>query len=148
MNKTVKRVIIGISAAVIVFGFYNAAWFCHKEYKYTPYTEELKEFIENKSYVLTAEDGYLYNVKIPDYLSFTGNLCVTEPEQKCSLLIWPKPFGKFKYGVIIKEDTDVYQIELNEDFTAKDSQFDEIVEKYSDVIEDLHDKSVKMWDVK
>lgn len=146
-NNKVKKIIIIILIIIIGFGIYNLAWLGWRNIKYKSYKTGLEEFIENKSYVYTADDNYLYNVKLPDYLTYTGNLCVSVPEGECALLIWPKVIGGYDYGVQIQIDEETYSIMLNNDFLAEDSQYDEMVDKYSDTITELHEKAKKMWNI-
>lgn len=142
-----KKIIIIILAVIIGFGLYNLTWLGWRTLKYKSYTTGLEEFIENMSYVYTAEDSYLYNVKMPDYLTYTGNLCVSVPEGECALLIWPKVISGYDYGVQIQIEEEVYSIMLNNDFSAEDSQFDGIVGEYSETITELHEKAKKMWNI-
>lgn len=146
-NSKAKKVITIIMAIIVLFGIYNLAWLGWRNLRYRPYTEGLDIFIENKSYVYRAEDSFLYNVKFPDYLTYTGNLCVSVPDGKCALLIWPKVVGGYTYGVQIQVDEEIYSIMLDKDFSAEDSQFDEILNEYSKTISELHEKADSMWDI-
>lgn len=86
-------------------------------------------FIENKSYVYTADDDYLYNVKMPDYLTYTGNLCVSVPKGECALLICPKVIGDYDYGVQIQIGEEIY-ISLSSIDNKKDRFKNEPVLKF------------------
>ena len=74
--KKISRTKKIICTLVILLVCYNLFWLGWRYFKYTSYTERLEVFIEHLSYVYTDEEGYLYNVKLPDYLTYTGNLHV------------------------------------------------------------------------
>lgn len=144
-NSKVKKWVIILLTIIIGFGIYNLVWMEWRNIKYQLYTTGFEAFVENKSYVYKADDAYLYNVKMPDYLTYTGNLCVSVPKGECALLIWPKVTGGYDYGVQIQIDKEIYSIMLNQDLSAEDSQFDEIVDESSETITELHEKAKKMW---
>lgn len=146
-NKKTKKIICIVLIVIAVFVFYNLGWIGWRYFKYTAYTEGLEVFIENLSYVYTDEEGYLYNVKLPDYLTYTGNLCVAVPGGESALIIWPKVSGGYEYGVQLELDGETYSIMLNKDFTAQDGQFEHIITTHSDVIYELYNKAVEMWHV-
>lgn len=142
-----KKIVIIVLALVMAFGVYNLVWFSWRYIKYNHYvTDNMETFLDNKSYVYTDNDGYNYNVKFPEYLSYTGNLCVADSDGKCALLIWPNIFGGNKYGVQIDKDDEVYSIMLNENLTAQDKKYDEIVDEYSKEISNLFQRYEKQWD--
>lgn len=132
---------------VFVLVCYNVFWFGWRYVKYNSYTENLEVFIEHLSYVYTDEEGYLYNVKLPDYLTYTGNLCVAVPGGASALLIWPKVNGGYKYGVQLEIDEEVYSIMLDENFAAQDEQFHDIITSHAEVIDELYGRAVDMWEL-
>lgn len=134
-----------ICTLVILLVCYNLFWLGWRYFKYTSYTERLEVFIEHLSYVYTDEEGYLYNVKLPDYLTYTGNLCVSVPGGESALLIWPKVSGGYEYGVQLDLNGEVYSIMLQDDFMARDSQFDDIINAHSEVIQELYGRAEGMW---
>lgn len=143
-----KKIVLSIGVLCLAFGLYNVIWFGWRACKYNSYTENLDVFIEHLSYVYTAEDGYLYNVKMPDYLTFTGNLCVATPDGGAALLIWPKVLGGYRYGFQIEKDNEIYSIMLNQDFEAEDAQFKDIIDENNNVITELNSKAIEMWHIK
>lgn len=147
-KKKGNRVIFIVKIIVLAFIFYNVIWIGWRQFKYSTYTENLDVFVKYLSYVHTDKDGYLYNVKLPDYLTYTGNLCVATPDEKYALLIWPGFIGTYEYGVQIEEDDVTYSIMLKDDFSAQDKRFSEMLDKYSEEIKDLRDKAEKMWKIK
>ena len=83
-------------------------------------------------YIHTDEDGYDYAVKYPEYLSFTGNLSVGLPADEYNpftdfLIVWPKIFGGYEYGVSVTKNGQGYQIYVNADGTAVYPEDNEIV---------------------
>ena len=147
-NKTkVKKILIIVLVVLFLFVIYNSIWLTWRYFRYTDYTDNMEVFIENTSYIYTDEEGYDYNVKLPDYLTYTGNLCVAVPDGKYALIIWPNAFDGYEYGVQLEIDDDTYSIMLNEDFSAQDSQFDDIIYEYSETISDLYERSVNQWDI-
>lgn len=73
MNKKRKLIMIIISTCIVLFALYNLSWLYLTRTKYNQFSNDMQEIMANRTYV-KQEDGYLYNVKYPDYLSFTGNL--------------------------------------------------------------------------
>lgn len=79
-------------------------------------------------------DGFDYSVKWPDYLSFTGNFAVgfpgtSEDPFTDGLIIWPKIFGGYEYGVILKDPNDPsngYMFYITPDGQAIDAEYQEI----------------------
>lgn len=141
-----KKWLLVIIIIVFFFIMYNVFWFCWRNARYNGYTDNLDTFREHYSYVLTAEDGYLYNVKLPDYLSFTGNLCVATPDGRVALIIWPKIFRGYSYGVQIEKDGEIYSIELNEDLKSNQSEYNNLVGENQDTVSLLMEKAENMWE--
>lgn len=140
-----KKIITVVIFVIALFIMYNIIWFGWREKKYNLYVKNMETFIEQVSYVHTDEEGYLYNVKKPDYLCYTGNLCVASPNGEEALLIWPRVFGGYKYGLQVEKDNEVYSIMLNKDLEAEDVEAEELVEENREAITTLNAKAVKMW---
>ena len=145
VNKKVKIIIIICISVIVLFGLYNFIWHKWKVNKYEKYTEDMEEFVENMSYIYTSDDSYDYNVKFPEYLTYTGNLCVAVPGGQCALIIWPKVTTGYTYGVQIEKDGMVYSIMLSNDFTAEDGRFDELINEHTDTIDELRKRADDMW---
>ena len=91
--KTVLLVVVGL------FVLYNLVWLFLVWNRYHGFTEGMRELYSYQTYVIDEKDGYTYNVKIPDYLSFTGNLGIQPYEGgDCALIIWPGIFKETTYG--------------------------------------------------
>lgn len=149
MKKFFKNKVIIVSCLVIVvFGLYNAVWYLGTVVKYDQYVKGMDEFAPKLSYVLTGEDGYLYNVKYPDYLYFTGNLAVAKPDDTIALLIWPsKLLGEVKYGVQIQvnEQGDLENIMVDTNMRPLDAYYNDLLDEHKDDIKILMDKANKKW---
>lgn len=142
-----KKIIIILIVICLLFVLYNIIWYFAIQSKYSEYSKNMDEFIPNRSYVLDGEDGYLYNVKNPDYLSFTGNLGISNNNNEVSLIIWPSFFGEAKYGIKIDTIDDSYEIIIDREMKAEVSEDDKIIEKYKEEIERLFQKADERWNI-
>lgn len=144
MKKKKSKIIIAVSSIFVLFSIFNLLWYL--SYKnYSNYSENLEEFVPRKSYVLKKE-GYLFNVKYPDYLSFTGNLAVATNDEKIALIIWPSYFGKTKYGIQIEdEDKMIHSIMIEKNRKAVNSKDRKMIESNMVDIKSLFQKSEVMW---
>lgn len=122
-------------------------WFIWRGCRYHHFEKGMEVFIKYMSSVDTDEDGYQYNVKKPDYLSYTGNLCVAVPDGKYALLIWPKAVKGYRYGVQIQKDNEIYSIMLNEDLKAKNVVYSDMVEEYKEDILELKERANSKWNI-
>ena len=98
-------------------------------------------------------DGYDYGVKFPNYLSFTGNMSVGLPDTDGNLftdflVIWPKAFRGYEYGVSLTVEGQTYQIYINSDGSAVDPEYKEIAESCKDEINALLQRAEEMWNFK
>lgn len=142
-----KKLVIVIGIMLVVFAFYNVGWYQWKNLKYSEYTEELNDFGNGKSYVLKGEDNYLYNVKVPDYLRYTGNMCVSTSDGKYELIIWPNALKGYEYSVQIQQEEETYGITLKSDLTAKEKEFENVINENADIIQELYNKANVMWNI-
>lgn len=97
--KRYKAVLIPIGL-IFVFGIYNLLWFIN----YASYNRFLTDSyikLDAYSYIYDSEEGWIFFVKKPDYLSFTGNLHLSRQSVDNELLIWPSLFREDRYGVSI-----------------------------------------------
>ncbi len=152
-KKIILKVILGI---VVIFALINANWFGWRMVKYGSYCKgwEKNSFATwiVPRYVFTDEDGYDYGVKYPDYLSFTGNMSVGLPVASDNmftdfLIVWPKVFGGYDYGVSVTKGGQEYKIYINADGTAIHPGDSEIVTDCQDTINDLLSKAKDMWNL-
>lgn len=153
MKKIILRVILCLLALFILI---NLSWYVWRAVKYGFYNTGMEEnyfatWIVPR-YVQTDEDGYDYGVKYPDYLTVTGNLSVGSPTTDDnmftdSLIIWPKFFGGYEYGVFLEEGEEEFQIYINTDGSAIDPEDREVVARHQENIDALLCKAKEMWDL-
>jgi len=97
---------------------------------------------------IKKEDGYIYSVKKPSYLSFTGNLGVANNEKQEALIIWPLLSGGYEYGFRLQKDGRAYEIYVDENMEPihKDDMVAvQKVEEYKAELEKLLSKANEMW---
>ena len=105
MKREPRKWVIALAVILALFGLYNLIWYTVVWNKYGKLTEGMKELYYHRTYVIDELDGYTYNVKIPDYLSFTGNLGIQKSQDSdCALIIWPGIFKETEYGVFLEEE--------------------------------------------
>ncbi len=143
-----KKLYIILTVLILLFGVYNLIWYFVTQSKYDNLSKKMDEVVKNRSYVLNAGDGYVYNVKYPDYLTFIGNLGVSDEKNEMSLIIWPSLFnGDNEYGVRIIDEDESYEIMVDKDMKAEDSEIKDIVNKYKDEIQILFQKADEKWGI-
>lgn len=143
--KKKKTALVCCGIIVLVFIIYNLFWYVVVYSAYDKYTNGMEEYREKVSYVL-HEENYYYNVKYPDYLCFTGNLCVATDDNKYALIIWPSPGREPEYGLqLVDDDGLLYSIPIDKTMNAVDSDYREMVKKYKTNVELLFQKAKDKW---
>lgn len=98
---------------------------------------------------IIKKDGYVYDVIKLDYLSFTSNFNVADEEDKLVLIIWPQITGGFEYGLLISDNYDerhsIYVDEKGQVLDQTDLNAVQVVEEFSDEVENLFVKANEMW---
>lgn len=138
-----KKVIIVI---VSIFAIWNLFWFLTTSVKYNKITEVIPK--NEYDVHIKEEDGYLYNVKKPGYLSFTGNLGVAKAESMDGLVIWPLLFGGYEYGIRLQSDGEVYEVYVDENMnpiSKDDAVAVQQLEKRKVDIEKMISKANEIW---
>ena len=152
-RKTVLRWVLCILA---LFALANVGWYTWRMVKYDSYSKGMEKNVFATwivpRYMHTDAEGYDYSVKYPDYLSFTGNMCVGLPAKDENpftdfIVIWPKVFGGYKYGASLTVGGENYQIYINEDGSAVYPEDNAIVASCQEHINDLLRKAGEMWDL-
>lgn len=141
-----KRIFILIILAVVTL---NLSWLLITTIKYNKFVKIVPK--NEFGLYFIVEDGYIYNVKKPAYLQYTGNLGVSNPEKGELLLIWPLMSGGYKYGFRLQEDGSTYEIYVDENMNPiyKDDTEDvKKIEEHKSDIETLFSKSNEMWNLK
>jgi hypothetical protein len=154
-----KAIKISIIVGVGIFLSFTLLWFIVMNLKYSRFTDRVKKNEAGLHYYVT-ETGRAFYVKKPNFLSFTGNLVVSnyvKEEEKnkdeiylgeVRLFIWPSFFtNNFKYGVIIIDENKKYFIDLDKEMKAIDSNYNDLISKYSREISDLFYSANTMWGI-
>ena len=164
-----KILIVSLSIIFISFAVWNIAWFSFVHIVYQPFIDAIGGYSENGVCTTVSSDNYRYTVFKPSYLSFTSNLSIHENiplneennSCKCSLIIWPKPFGSYQFGVSLslpeKADNDdnafsfqSYGYMLDENMKPIESLNSEekaILEDNKEIISLLYEKAHNMWGI-
>ncbi len=141
-----RKIILIVLLVLLVFIAYNVIWYfgCYRIYQ--NYQSEMPEVADSGVKIYVDDDGYNYSVKLPAYLSWTGNLAVTEENIDYALIIWPGALGgEAEIGFIVTYESVQYQIEMKNRTTAVDSGYQEIVDENLEVISLLYDKTADFW---
>lgn len=147
MSKS-KKLYITVTVIILLFGVYNIIWYFTTQSKYDNFSKKMDEVVKNSSYVLNTGDEYVYNVKYPDYLTFTGNLGVSDEKNEISLIIWPSLFnGENEYRLRIIDEDESYEIVVDKDMKAEDSESEDIINKYQNEIQILFHKADEKWGI-
>lgn len=142
-KKRVRGVIIIFSILIIVF---HICWF----YNYSLYlhlTDGLDEFVKFQSYSI-LEDNFIYHVKRPSYMSFTGNLAISTKDGEYTLIIWLSRFKSSKYGIILpigndRDESISLMIDKN---LMTENEYDQIfIEENREQIEELFYRAYVRW---
>ena len=141
--------IVGVIVAAIVLVFllefcYRMIWTKWSTNKYQVYKSGMEELHKNDLYCKSDGD-YLFTVKYPEYPTLEGNLVIGRKDDAAGLTIWPKLFGGYKYGLQLKEDEVVYNIEIKNGIVDKDYQ--DLVDQYKDEITILMKKVKEEWKI-
>lgn len=152
-----KKIYIIAGILVVALLLLNLMWFGWRHLTYSGYRNEMSKTHFSTLFHLTYagqdEDGFDYTVSYPDYLTFTGNLAVGYPGTDENpftdgLIIWPKLFGGYEYGIILNprgDDTEGYMFYIDIQGNAIDEEYREISEKCQDVIQELLERANSRW---
>ncbi|MBR3016873.1 MAG: hypothetical protein IKH57_07335 [Clostridia bacterium] len=149
-----KKILIVVLGILALFVLVNVGWFGWRLIKYKSFSKGMDKNIFDTwivpRYVYTDADDFDFGVKYPDYLTFTGNLSVGMPATEDNmftdcLIIWPKFFGGYEYGVIIYTDEGDYQFYINADGSAVSKEDSETVARYRETIDILLRKAKEKW---
>ena len=156
MKKKILKIIL---AVIIVFAAFNIIWFTWSHIKYGKFSSGMEEgdfstFITRR-YIYSDADHYDYLVKYPDYLSFTGNLCVGMPSVAeefftDALIIWPMAGGGYELGVLLYdlENGSEYSVYIDSEGNALSKEDEDVVSQHRDNIQNLLLMADKRWHIK
>lgn len=149
-----KAVIKVLLCILVIFILTNVCWYAWRAQKYGSFSKGMEEQYFSTwivpRYKTQDKDRFDYGVKYPEYLSLTGNLSVGFPatEENPStdfLIVWPKAFGGYNYGVSISEGETSYQIYINPDGSTVYSEDREVVARNRERINTLLKRGKEMW---
>ncbi|MBA4538844.1 hypothetical protein H1Z61_17380 [Bacillus aquiflavi] len=151
--KKYKKIIVALTILIVL---YNISWFSVYFFKYHSYTKNFP-ITENGKYLL-EKDGYYFSVKKPDYLSYTGNLAITNKTNDLSIIIWPLLTKGYEYGLqMTSDDQTIYHIIVDSDLKYvddKNSKFidktvaNKIIKDNKTEIEAMVSKAHNIWNIK
>lgn len=147
-NKRIKLIILVGLIALLLFGLWNVTWLVMTNNRYSDFLKAVPKS-EFGNHIL-KKDTYVYNVKRPDYLSFTGNLGINNPEKGTALIIWPKITGGYEYGIRIQAQGKAYEFYLNEQLepiNQSNQQTLKLVQKFKPEITLLLGLANEMWNL-
>lgn len=128
---------------ISIFVVWNFSWYLVTTIRYHEFVKAVPKN-EIGTYV-KKEDGYIFNVRKPSYLHYTGNLGVSSLQNKVSLIIWPQIFGGYKYGIRIQDDDKVYEIYVDGNMKPISKENSAIIDKYNAKVEKLSSIAKEMW---
>ena len=147
-----KRYLKRITAVLLaLFAAYNLFWVAVVGSVYRDFLPGTREVYPLRTYAVDDLDGYTFNVKIPDYLSFTGNLGVQPKEGgQCALIIWPGIFRENRYGAFLPVGEGsfygVYLTENGEALPDAPERIRRLVEENREDIDELFARADALWD--
>lgn len=103
------RIALGLVAGFLLL---NLVWYGVTTVQYKPFLAAVPEHVTGVHAM--TKDGLSYNVKTPDYLSYVGNLAVSDDKAGIWLIIWPTLFGDDEYGVRIQDKQTGYELMVND----------------------------------
>ncbi len=170
-NKKHKFIIALIIAAAAIFAVYNVVWLVFAHAKYYNYQKAVGYDEELKRYYYRDQDDYVFSVRHPNYLSFSGNLSITPvitgedsaaaQDIRVHLTIWPSAFGDdYEFNVTIQlPDKDnaesetkynSYNFTLDGDqkpINSLSSEEQEVLESNRASIDLIYKKARDMWGI-
>ena len=132
MKNAKKPILIATSLIVLAFLIWNAIWFFGMRMPYYGYMKYVTRYEEEDIVSYEGEyDGYFLKVKPVGYLSFeTGYLCIGT-------------------GVLFGYAQTSEQVYIDENLNIQsddpDGQYEELVNQYRDIIEDLIEKGSEAY---
>lgn len=143
-----KWVMILLAVMVVFVTIIHIAWF-RTFHSYKDYAEGMEKFkkFNYPSYHFYGDDGYTYVTKKPSYLTFVGNLTVTNSTDTVSLIIWPpRPGHDYEYGLMITDDEVTgEQVYVDRNMKALDDEYQPLLDKHQEEIEEVYGKAVERW---
>jgi hypothetical protein len=155
------KILICFVSLILAF---NLVWFLFSHFKYKSFKDAVGYDEQKQSWQYNDKE-HVFGVSSPHYLSFTGNLSVTNirkidkdgnhlDEYTYSMIIWPKINGKYDYGVTvgIRQDDKKVLKAYNFMLDSKMNSIEELTEEEQQILDNakseitlLYQKTKKMW---
>lgn len=157
-NKKKRALIIfGILAYLYVF-----AWGMNANLRYAPFCKKLGAVMGTSTTTLWKEP-YTYSVCKPAFLSFTGNLSISETssnsnETTVDIVIWPQGISDYevRLDIFVPVQVDEYSshhvaksmlLDQNMNLLENTQENREMYEQNLDKIENLYHAAYEMWGI-
>lgn len=142
-----NKILFTALVLLLLFGAWNLTWYIQTKNRYQPFLASVPEN-QSGTHSIRKEDGYVYNVKSPGYLTYTGNLGVSNSEKGESLIIWPLISGGYKYGFRLQRDGQAYEIYVDENMQSiykGNEEHNQLIQKYKPELDNLYARAHEMW---
>lgn len=135
----------------MTFFLYSFIWYQIIHQKYDPYIKGMHPTYEGRweQFFLNIfdvqENGFQYSVLYPGFLSYTGNLAISDKTDTFSVIIWPSFCGETEYGAMIQNNKGVYQIMVDENLMANKKADRKVINQYRKPLTRLMLEAKKRW---
>lgn len=170
-NKKHKIIIALIIAAAAIFAVYNVVWLVFVHTKYYNYQKAVGYDEQLQRYYYRDQDDYVFSVRHPNYLGFTGNLSINPvitgddsaaaQDIRVHLTIWPSAFGddqEFSVAIQLPDKDNAesgikyknYDFMLDDDqnpINSLSSEEQEVLEANRASIDLIYKKARDMWGI-
>lgn len=110
MNKKYNFLFLFFSLLFIVI---NMAWLTHHHILFGKFEKITRDSSVPGVYI-SPKDGLTFSVSKNKYLSFGGNLGISDPKEGIYLIIWPHIFKDYEFGFMIMNDNGTYNFVVDE----------------------------------
>lgn len=144
-----NKVLVAAIIIILLFGAWNLTWYIQTQNRYAPFLEAIPEN-QSGTHSIRKADDYVYNVKAPDYLSYTGNLGVSNLDKGEALIIWPLMSGDYTYGFRLTSKGQTYEIYVDKNMEPVDKNNEEtnqLVQQFKPQLDALYEKALNTWDL-
>jgi hypothetical protein len=147
-----KKWIIGLSILALLFIIWNLLWYLTVSTTYNQLTENISKDQHNDFFL--EKGGYSYYVVKPSYLTWTGNLTITNLDTDNSIIIWPSVFDdSFEYGLLVHvgdSGESVMGIKVDEKLRSIESDPDseKIINDNKNELELIMSEAKSFWSIK
>jgi len=155
------KILICFVSLILTF---NLVWFLFSHFKYKSFKDAVGYDEQKKSWQYNDKE-HVFGVSSPHYLSFTGNLSITNiinldekgnylDNNTYDMIIWPKINGEYDYGVTvgIRKDNEKTFTNYNFILDSKMNSIEKLTEEEQQILDNakpeitlLYQKAKKMW---